>query len=247
MKALFVSGAAIAALLAMGAAGAQAAPVSPIDLGLYNTGVDNSGNTLTNGTVDSHWSLSCSGPCAPGTAYAATSVGGFPIGPWIGDNTTSTWLAPTTPANGSSGYDPTTDGAYNWTLHFTLGSTLGVGFTAQLAADNKPTSITLNGNPIPVPGPTGSNTNGPPPEYFHSWEIFQALTGFVSGDNTLTITVLNYHQDGGNPTGFRLEFTDASQAGAPVPLPAAVWLFGTALAGTGFLARRRRNKQAPAV
>src|ERR1700722_4728184 len=91
------SAAAILALISASPA-AQASTIT----GLYNTGVDNAGNTLSNGTLDTHYSLVP--PAGPLQAF--TSANGFPIPPWLGDDSLSTWIGP----NNSSATGP--GGAY---------------------------------------------------------------------------------------------------------------------------------------
>ncbi len=77
------------------------------------------------------------------------------------------------------------------------------------------------------------------------------LTSFLAGTDgaIFAADVINHNRtvtvDGvtGPPTGI-IDFTLSTN---PVPLPSAVWLFGTALAGLGFLSRRRRNQRVNAT
>src|SRR5262245_9998026 len=70
---------------------ARAATIST----LFNTGVDGSHNTLADGTVgDPHYALVSKPATSTSTLLIRTSAGGFPIPPYIGDNTTSTWIGP---------------------------------------------------------------------------------------------------------------------------------------------------------
>jgi hypothetical protein len=52
---------------------------------------------------------------------------------------------------------------------------------------------------------------------------------------------LYYIAANGNPSVLDFEYTNTTAA--PTPLPAAVWMFGTALAGAGLLARRRKQRK----
>src|SRR5690606_34257262 len=67
------------ATLVIGAAAPNARAAAITDL--FNTGVDGSGTTLANLSVDPHYSL-ISSPVGPGTAVVV-DPGGFPIPPWL--------------------------------------------------------------------------------------------------------------------------------------------------------------------
>ncbi|WP_157844942.1 VPLPA-CTERM sorting domain-containing protein [Methylocucumis oryzae] len=72
---------------------------------------------------------------------------------------------------------------------------------------------------------------------FTSWYSFSATGSlFKAGINTLQFIVTNYKLSGGNPTGIRAEFTSSNVN--PVPVPAAIWLFGSSLLALGVLKRR---------
>lgn len=61
---------------------------------LFNTGVDASMTPLPDGTIgDPHYSL-ISVPDGTTDILVRTSAGGYPIPPYFGDNSSSTWIGP---------------------------------------------------------------------------------------------------------------------------------------------------------
>lgn len=198
---------AVAALTAAGIA--QAA------VGLYNTGVDAGGNPLPLGTVDSHYTVD------GGDAYAFDASGGYPVGPWLGDNTTSAWISPTTTTFAVSG------ATYTYATSFDLtGIDLGTAFIAgRWASDDPVTGVRLNGNTL---GLAGGN--------YTYWTPFTIASGFTSGINTLAFDVIN---SGGGPTGLRVEFTDLRFTPA-VPEPQTYAMLIAGLTVAGIFVRRRK-------
>lgn len=183
---------------------------------LYNTGVDNAENVLTDNTVDPHYTLISGATSAP--AYVATSAGGYPIGPWHGDSNLSAWIAPNTSTNGDSGATYT----YRTTFDLTGFNPASASFFGRWASDDYGVEIYLNG--------VAQNIADHPS--YTTWSSFSVNSGFISGVNTLDFVVLN---SGGGPTGLRVELkSDAS----PVPVPGAAWLMGSGLLGL-FIKRKR--------
>ena len=189
------------------------------DVGLFNTGVDASRTTLLDGVSDSHWMITS----APGAI-----VGGAPFavptsapGAWLGANTTSTWIAPTTNTNDLGGN-------YTYQTSFDLTGLDPSTFTidGQFSVDDGLSDILLNGQS------TGVNGAG-----FGGWTAFSLNSlsgnGFNSGANTLEFLVNN---GGNNPTGLRVEFLDVNGTLIPEPSGAILLALGGAL-----LLRRRRN------
>ena len=70
------------------------------------------------------------------------------------------------------------------------------------------------------------------------WEVNAGLVNLPSG------TIFTFQQLTGNPSFYVSALTFiGGQSTTPVPIPGAVWLFGSALAGLGLLARRRRRER----
>jgi hypothetical protein len=194
---------------------------------LFNTGVDSTGTPLPHGTVgDSHYSLISVPSGSTSATRIITSAGGFPIGPYIGDNTLSAWIGPN---NDDDLNGPV--GAYTYRTTFDL-----TGFNPSTASimggwttDNDGLDILINGTSLGFTTPFTAFASG----FF----AFSVTSGFVSGVNTLDFVVSN----GGGPTALRVEATGtASPATSPVPIPAAAWLFGSALLGLTGISRRKR-------
>lgn len=198
-------------------------------VGLVNTGVAAAGGLLADGVQDTKYSLVEGGTASTnGYGFAQTSIGGFPIGPWLADNTTSRWLTPE--ANAAASFDPASPATYTWTLKFDLTNYVAstASFSARWSADNGGT-VSLNGVSLGVHGDTA----------YSSWSAFSAAgPSFVSGVNELVFTVTNLAQNGGNPTGLRVEFVNSNVTAVPEPETYAMMLAGLGI--IGFVARRRR-------
>ena len=195
--------------------------------GLYNTGVGANGVATTGNGADLHWTLN------GGAAYTGAQNGQFPIGPWLGETSTSRWLTPT--ANAGDSLDPWAPGEYNYTLSFNLPTFSAASFFASFAADNVVSQITLNGNVLAL------NSGGG----FSGWDSFSASTSdFVAGTNVLSVKVVNFAQNGGNPTGFRLEFGQSDVAAVPEPATWAMMIMGFGAIGATLRSSRRRLQTA---
>ncbi|SEN85927.1 PEP-CTERM protein-sorting domain-containing protein [Duganella sp. CF517] len=206
----------IAAALAIGALStAHAATIN----GLVNTGVGASG------TADTHYALSSASTTS--TVPVITYNNQWPISPWIGNDASSKWITPT--ADQAQSFDAWSTGTYTYSLSFDLsGYNAGTAaFNARVAADNS-VVVLLNNQTI-------SSASG-----FTGWNDFAAHGGFVAGVNKLDFVVTNWAQNGGNPTGLRVEFTDSTVAPVPEPETYAMMLGGLALVGA--IARRRKSK-----
>jgi len=96
--------------------------------------------------------------------------------------------------------DPQGAGSFVYTTTFTLEQSVDLesfGLVVSYASDNAVTAIALNGQ-------SQANVSG------GSYSSFQNVVineGFVSGENSVTVTVSN---DSG-PTGLRVEFHDPSE------------------------------------
>jgi hypothetical protein len=160
--------------------------------GLFNTGVDNAGKPLADNATDPHYSLII--PAGP--AYAATSAGGFPIPPWLGDSLLSAWISPTLDTVARS------DGAayyYETTFDLTGFDVTTARIAGRWAVDNWGTNILINGTG------TGIFSTG-----YVGWTSFQITNGFIAGTNRLTFLVSNGSPQtptGSDPTGLRVELS----------------------------------------
>jgi hypothetical protein len=211
----------LGALALLAATGFAPKADASVITGLYNTGVDNAGAAVSGNGADQHWTLN-SGP-----AFTGGTNGNFPIGPWIADNSISRWITPT--SNAADSFNPAAPGFFIYSLTFNLANASGASFSGQFASDNTVASFTLNGNSIASGGD------------FATWTAFSASSGFLTGQNTILVTVENFAQNGGNPTGLNVEFL-TSVAGVPEPSTWAMMILG--FAGIGFAAYRRKHRPA---
>ena len=203
--------------------------------GLYNTGVD-----LGASDVDQAWQIvgGYSNPrfnSYPTAVYADATNGVFPIGPWVQNTNVSAWDTPTNPL--TQNLDPTYPGTYVYQTTFTVAgpvSSLG-HLTGVFAADNEVSQITLNGVTI-YTGPSSASQTS----QFASFTAFSDFGNFVTGTNTLQFTVVNFAQNGGNPSGLNVQFGPATA----VP-EMSTWLMMLAgFAGLGFAGHRRKAASA---
>jgi hypothetical protein len=170
---------------------------------LFNTGVNATGTPLPDGTIgDPHYSL-ITVPGGTTNIRVRTSAGGYPIPPYVGDNSTSAWIGPNNDAQVDGPI-----GTYDYRITFDLTglnpSTASI--SGLWSSDNNGLAILLNGNNTGNPGTSFTQ--------FTSFTSFSIPLGslFVSGINTLDFLVNN----GGGPTGLRVEMTgQASPAGVP--------------------------------
>lgn len=186
--------------------------------GLKNTGLGASGQ------IDGYYTLSSAVSNTPIITYDSQ----WPIGPWLANDSTSKWITPT--ASQGESFDPWTPGAYTYSLSFDLTgyNAASASFGGRMAADNAVVVI-LNNNVI------GSGTG------FTDWTSFSASSGFVPGVNKLDFVVTNWAQNGGNPTGLRVEFGSSSvMAAVPEPETYAMLLGGLVMVGA--VARRRKQQ-----
>jgi hypothetical protein len=209
-----------AALATIAATSAQAALIT----GLKNTGLGASG------AADSNYALSAvsSDTGISATVPTITIDNQWPISPWMANDTVSKWITPT--ASQSQTFDAWSGGTYIYSLNFDLSgyNASSAAFVGRLAADNA-VVVKLNNQVI-------SSAAG-----FTDWTGFSANSGFVSGVNTLDFVVTNWAQNGGNPTGLRVEFgTSSVMAAVPEPETYAMLLGGLALLGA--VVRRRKQQ-----
>ena len=214
----------LASGIALASSGAFAAIAVP-----WIDGLENTGSGFAAGTTDTRYSFSAVSGTAAGTGgYGIVTTGsGFPFGSWLANDWDSSWLTPSTSA--AQSYDPSSNGLYKWSISFDLTGydPASADFSGRWASDNNG-YVVLNGATIS----SGSS--------FNSWTSFSASTGFVAGVNTIDFYVSNLAQNGGNPTGVRVEFLDSyASIAAAVPEPASYMMVLAGLAVVGAVARRR--------
>jgi hypothetical protein len=216
MKRIITIGAALALLLA-GVGRADADLIT-----IFNTGVDATGHPLPDGTIgDPHYTLVSTPLGSTTDIRVRTSAGGYPIPPYVGDNSISAWIGPNN--------DPAVDGpvgAYDFrtTFHSPLAGKLTI--TGQWSTDNEGIDILLNG------ASTGNSI--PSPTSFTSFHSFTITGTALAGTNTLDFLENN---DGG-PTALRVEVSSASV----VPEPTGLSLLGIGIVGlAGGWWRRKRS------
>jgi len=170
---------------------------------LTNTGVD-----LGTNRVDQAWSIVGGGSdpalSYPSAVYADATNGVFPInGFWTPNTATSMWDSPFNPLNSNT--DPSVNGVYIYQTQFTVTGipSAANALSFQFAADNEVAWIALNGHTF---------YNGPPDGSSQYWSFVPVTAKDLlqSGSNTLQFEVINYAQNGGNPSGLDVQFTSVS-------------------------------------
>jgi hypothetical protein len=156
--------------------------------------------------------------------------GAFPIGPWLDNDATSSWIGSTSMAAGDFTYSTTFDLAG---LNKSTASIFG-----NWAGDNTGISILLNGSATGITANAGSvNFAG-----FTAFNI-DSTANFEDGLNTLSFTINNADGPGNNPAGLRVAMTGTADAtSTSVPEPSD--LVGTAFAfGSVVLLKRKMTKK----
>ncbi|MEH2530069.1 hypothetical protein V1277_003556 [Bradyrhizobium sp. AZCC 1588] len=215
-------------VLPMGVVALLAVPVqvsAATITGLFNTGVDGSGNALDNdGLADFNYFITASNNGAPINTPAVT----YTNPAYVPNDANSRWIS--TGPSGAPG-----NGTVDFTLTFDLTGLNAA--TAQISgswgADNFGT-IFLNGVNTGITTGTFGFLSFLSPFAINSW--------FVSGTNTLTFQILDLDL----PLAFRVDnisgTADVLTAAVPEPSTWAMMLLG--FAGVGFIAYRRKSKPA---
>lgn len=184
--------------------GAIKTAAAPIET-LFNTGVSDTRELLTEGELDPHYTLLFSpDPGFPGPDAFAL-LPGFPVGPWLEEGPDSRWIAPQ--ANQSTGNEP---GSYTFSTTFVLDGLdpATAVITGRMSADNSVTAVRLNGLDL------GLTSGG-----FNAWFPFSIPEGapFLAGVNTLEFDVSNAG-DTANPVGLRVEMTGRATGAGEAPM-----------------------------
>ena len=161
-------------------------------VGLFNTGVDNTGALAPRGSVDLHYTLEASpDPLYPGPAALVLFDGVWPVGggTYMENGPASAWISPALNGTNLAG------GNYTYRTAFQLPAGLDPAtawIQGKWASDNGIVDILLNGTTL---APSGSGN-------FTSFSGFTGSYGFVPGSNSLEFIVAN---GDGSPHAFRAE------------------------------------------
>jgi len=173
-------------------------PPPPSDIpGVFNTGVDASGDALGDEVLDPHWTLTTSAdPTYNGPETYTVKSDEFPIPPWIANTSNSKWICPR--------QDETVveDGAYVYQLQFDLTGYEpdSANMTGQYSVDDGLTDVKINGVSTGISG-----------TMFDTWHSFSISSGFATGINTLEFFV-NNGGTSATPSGLRVELTVTANA-----------------------------------
>jgi hypothetical protein len=189
-------------------------PASPILI--FNTSVDNSGNLLSAGSSDSHYSLLLNPASNSSTAFVVAGVGVMVPG-WLPNTGNSQWISPV--ANPLSESVPGKNNSehfdYIFRTSFSLPSDFSGAFlTGQWAADDADSGGGILRSEILLNGLSTGNTAYPGGG--STWSSFYIDSGFIPGTNYLDFVVYNLV----GPTGIQVQVS-----GAVVPEPPALYLF----------------------
>lgn len=194
-------------LLSMALLCVSSASASPI--AIFSTGVDGSGNPLSAGSADPHWTLNST------TAYVVSNPTGLG---WIANPTNAQWIS----AN-SGGLPDVGTFAYTTTFDLTGLDLSGVTIVGNIAVDDS-AQVFLNG--VDILGDNVALNNA-------AWSYFVPFTinsGFVQGVNTLSVSTYNV----GGPGGLLFQIESAT---TPEPGTLGMLLIGS-LAGLAGALRR---------
>jgi PEP-CTERM motif len=211
------------------------------DLVIYSTGVDNNGNVLAAGALDTHYTVS-EGPYTgstslstlPNTGISAYVVNNAAVAAysWAPNTATSAWISPDSTGNGIPGV---ADFIYTTTFNLTGFDPSTASLQGLFSGDDGVT-VYLNGTLVADYHYTGSNAP------WRDLPSFSITTGFIAGINTLQFVVPN----SSGPGGLQFQVTGGALANlSTTPEPSTLTLAGIAFVSFGLMgaSRCRRQKQ----
>lgn len=192
--------------------------------------INNSGGASP-GSIDPNWTVN------GGPVYVTDNTG-FPFGPWLADDGTSSWISPQ-PSYVGPPLGSDAPGSYDYATTFDL--TGLVPGTASLSilftVDNDLNDVLLNGSSTGISGTGFTAFSGP----------VIVNTGFSAGVNSLVFQTTNLGGTIGDPAGFRAALIGTADnavsnpnTNVPEPSTASLTEFGL-IAGLVFF-RRRTSK-----
>jgi hypothetical protein len=173
-------------------------------VGLFNTGVDNSGAVLPDTTIDPHYTLIVNPDSASTDAIVQTGIPGA----WLANSATSKWIGPQ--ANTSAG--AVGQYTYRTIIDLTGRDPSTAIIFGRWATDNLGVDIHVNGVPT-------TNVNTAQFASFTRFALSSTNATFVAGTNTIDFIVENAAPAGF--TGLRVEI-DQSNVKIPAGTPPAI-------------------------
>ena len=166
---------------------------------LFSTGMVAGGLSLSDQAIDAHWVVTAT-PSSAGNFSAFATINKAPVGnPWLANSGASRWISPQADESVGDAQGPYT---YKTTFDLTGFDPASVRIAMQVAVDNDLTAVKLNGQSL------GLTASG-----FTAFTSLTITSGFISGVNTLEVTV-NNQPPTPNPSGLRVEFTSTGIAQA---------------------------------
>jgi len=175
----------------------------PAPPAVFSTGLDSTGITLADGSIDPHWTI-VQTPKSSGSYSAYVTNSTAPIGErWIPNSLTSRWISPQADESGISGFQSLDLGGtyiYRTTVDLNRYEAGSVCLDLKVAAASKLTGIKVNGKLLTV------QTSGPA-----GFQTVRIENGFQSSWNTLDFVVENDPSVSNfGPSGLRVEISFAT-------------------------------------
>ena len=150
---------------------------------IFNTGVDDTGAALPDGTVDSHYTLVVNPDGGASTTFVEDSTV-FPIvtGPWVANNAGSKWIGPRTETSGAAGAEGSGgDYVYRTLVDLTGFDPSSVVVAGDWSTDNAGIDILIN----------GVSTRQANTAQFPTFTPFTISSGFLAGLNAIEFRINN--------------------------------------------------------